>query len=293
VWTKEPERGSTAALRLMAWITLNFGRAFSVAMIWPISLFFWWRTGAQRIHSHAYLSRVLGRPATWKDTLAHYRSFSTAIVDRVYFLSDRYDNYHIDVAGLHHLESTIDRGQGGFLLGAHLGSFESLRAVARTRKNAPVCIAMYEEHAQKINAFVRALNPSAATDIIPLGRPNSMLLIQERLQAGQLVGMLADRTLGDDKTISVDFLGSPAKFPTGVFRMAAALRVPVIFMSGLHLGGNRYKLEFKPLADFTHTERSQRDTQVQAAVCDYANAIEHACKEAPLNWYNFFDFWKS
>ncbi len=290
-WTSQPERGSPLLLRLMAWASLHFGRRFALLLIWPIALFFWLRTPLQRQHSAAYLRRVLAREVNWQDTFAHYRSFSTAILDRVFFLSDRYELYDIDVAGLHHLENTIALGRGGFLLGAHVGSFEALRAVARTRKDAPVCIAMFEDAARKINAFVRALNPKAATDIIALGRPDSMLAIQERLDRGQLVGMLSDRALGEDKMIAVPFLGAPAKFPIGVFRMAAALHVPVIFMSGLHLGGNRYRLSFEPLADFTQTARSEREHAVKDAVGAYANAIESACRLAPLNWFNFYDFW--
>ena len=291
-WASAPERGSPWLLKLMAWASLRLGRRFALILIWPIAVFFWLRTPGQRAHSAAYLERVLGRKSTWRDTLAHYRSFATAILDRVYFLCDRYDQYEIDVAGLHHLENTIDRGRGGFLLGAHLGSFESLRAVARTRKDAPVCIAMFEDAAQKINQFVRALNPQAATDIIALGKPNSMLAIQERLDRGQLVGMLADRSLGEDKLEAVEFLGAPAKFPRGVFRMAAALHVPIIFMSGLHLGGNRYRLSFEPLADFTETARADRERAVTDAMQAYAGAIEKACRLAPLNWFNFYDFWK-
>ncbi len=290
-WTAQTERGSPLLLKLMAWAALHFGRGFALLLIWPIALFFWLRTPSQRQHSAAYLRRVLARDVSARDTFAHYRSFSTAILDRVFFLSDRYDLYDIDVAGLHHLENTITQGRGGFLLGAHVGSFEALRAVARTRKDAPVCIAMFEEAARKINAFVRALNPNAATDIIALGRPDSMLAIQERLARGQLVGMLADRSLGEDKMQAVPFLGDPAKFPIGVFRMAAALHVPVIFMSGLHLGGNRYRLSFEPLADFSETPRAEREAAVANAVRSYAGSIEAACRLAPLNWFNFYDFW--
>jgi predicted LPLAT superfamily acyltransferase len=291
VWTSQPERGSPWLLKLMAWAALHFGRGFALLLIWPIALFFWLRTPSQRRHSAEYLRRVLAKKVGWRDTFAHYRSFSTAILDRVFFLSDRYDLYDIDVAGLHHLENTITLGRGGFLLGAHLGSFEALRAVARTRKDAPVCIAMFEDAARKINAFVRALNPNAATDIIALGRPDSMLAIQERLARGQLVGMLADRSLGEDKMQAVPFLGDLAKFPIGVFRMAAALHVPVIFMSGLHLGGNRYRLSFEPLADFSDTPRAEREIAVTNAVRSYASAIEDACRLAPMKWFNFYDFW--
>ncbi len=130
-------------------------------------------------------------------------------------------------------------------------------------------------------------------DIIPLGRMESMLAAKEKLDAGHLVGMLADRGLGDDPKRDVGFLGAPAPFPTGPFRVAAMLRRPVLFMTGLYLGGNRYRIHFEPLADFSNVERGQRDAAIEAAQRAYVARLEHHCCAAPCNWFNFFDFWRA
>ena len=136
---------------------------------------------------------------------------------------------------------------------------------------------MYEENARKINSTLEAINPAASQDIIPLGRMGSMLQARDKLDEGYLVGMLADRGLGDDATVDCDFLGKPAPFPLGPFRMAAMLRRPVFFMTGLYLGGNRYQLHFEPLADFSQTTREERDTAIHAAMQHYADRLTHYC----------------
>jgi len=59
-----------------------------------------------------------------------------------------------------------------------------------------------------------------------------------------VLGMLGDRTLGDGPTVSIPFLGENAEFPVGPMRLAAMLGRPVLFMSGLYLGGNRYAIHF-------------------------------------------------
>ena len=110
---------------------------------------------------------------------------------------------------------------------------------------------MYEENARKVNAALAAANPAARLDIIPLGRVGSMLQVRQRLLDGAIVGILGDRTLGGDDTISVSFLGAPAALPTGPFRLAAMLRQPVHFMAGVYLGQNRYRIHFEALADFS------------------------------------------
>ena len=74
--------------------------------------------------------------------------------------------------------------------------------------------------------------------------------------------------------------------------MAAVLKRSVFFMVGLWLGGNRYKVRFVPLADFSQTMREDREAAIVAAMLRYAMLLEESCREAPYNWFNFFDFWQ-
>jgi predicted LPLAT superfamily acyltransferase len=181
------------------------------------------------------------------------------------------------------------------LMGGHLGSFEAMRACGRVLAGRHVVMAMYEENARQINGVLSAVDPGAMRDVVALGHVESMLELRDRLDEGAIVGVLADRTLGNEPTIRVPFLGEEAQFPTGPMRMAAALRQRVLFMAGLYRGGNRYDVRFEELADFTDLEghtRAERDARVRAAVERYAARLEHYCREAPDNWFNFHDFWK-
>ena len=184
-------------------------------------------------------------------------------------------------------------GRGAFLIGAHLGSFEVLRAVGRRQPGLRIAMAMYEENARKINAALTAINPNAQQDIIALGHIDSMIQVHELLAQGTVVGMLGDRSLGNDDTRQVDFLGDPAALPLGPFRMAAIMKRPVLFMTGLYRGGNRYDIHFETLADFSAVAPRGRTLAVQAAMTRYAALMEQFCRTAPYNWFNFFDFWQA
>jgi len=151
---------------------------------------------------------------------------------------------------------------------------------------------MYEENARKINGALEAINPKATEDIIALGRMESMLEARDKLDHGYLVGMLADRGLDGDATVDCEFLGKMAPFPVGPFRMAAMLQRPVFFMTGLYLGSNRYQIHFEQLADFSETPRSEREAAMGAAQQRYVERLNHYCRLAPYNWFNFYDFWK-
>ncbi|MFS2107955.1 acyl-CoA synthetase [Ralstonia sp. Ralssp135] len=294
-WAERPERSNLALLRIMTWLSLRLGRPFGRVLLRLIAVYFVAASPAARRASRDYLRRALGRPATLRDVFRHMFTFGTTIHDRIYLISGRFDLFDVELQGQQHIHDVLARGRGAFLLGAHLGSFEVVRALGRTVPNLRVAVAMYEENARNINAAVAAINPAAAPEVIPLGRVDAMLQVREALDDNRLVGMLADRTLLRDAGPSIqrrDFLGSPAAFPLGPLHMAAMLKRPVLFMTGLHLGGNRYAVHFDPLADFTDVRREDRAAAVQAALARYVERVEHYCRAAPYNWFNYFDFWQ-
>ena len=288
-WTRRPERGSASAMRLMAWLSLTLGRAASRELVRLIALYFLLTGGTARRNATAFLTRALGRRPTFGEQFRHFFAFSSTLHDRIYFLRNRFDLFEVQVNG-----AELFGNEGALLMGGHVGSFEALRACGRELGKRRVAMAMYEVNARLFNDVLSAINPELKNDIVPLGQPQSMIELAGRLEDGALVGMLADRTLGDEPSIMVNFLGEDAAFPTGPMRVAAALRARVLFMAGLYRGGNCYDVRFEPLADFRDLEglsRAERDAKVRDAVVAYAARLEQTAREAPDNWFNFHDFW--
>ena len=288
-WTQRPERGSLPLVRFMAWLSLAIGRGASRVLLRFITLYFFVTSGAERRHSARFLERVRGRRPSLLETYGLFFSFASTIHDRLYFLRGRFDLFDIETTG-----GELFDGEGVLLMGGHVGSFEVLRSCGRSLGHRRVVMTMYEMNARLSRDVLAAVSPEATTDILMLGRPQSMLELAARLEEGALVGILADRTPGEEPTFRVPFLGREAPFPTGPMRIAAALRRRVIFMAGLYRGGNRYEIRFEPLADFSDLDavnRETRDAAVREAVTHYARCLERCAREAPDNWFNFHDFW--
>jgi len=277
----------------MTWISLRLGRAPARFVLAGISLYFLLFSPDSKAASRAYLRRVLGREPRFADVFRHFHSFASTIHDRLFLLNTRFDLFQIEVHGEDIIQDVLAAGRGAFLMGAHMGSFEVVRAIGHQQPGLRVAMVMYEENARKLNAALAAINPAAVQEIIPLGQIDSMLRVQACLNEGMVLGVLGDRTLGDDPTLRVPFLGADAEFPLGPMRLAAMLKRPVLFMSGLYLGGNRYAIHFERLTDFSTLERSGRDAAIQSAVMTYAACLERHCRATPYNWFNFFDFWRA
>ncbi len=291
-WLQRKERGSLAMLRFMTWLSLTLGRRLTRPIVYGIALYFLLAVPAARAASRGYLQRVLGRPAGWRDMYRHILAFASTIHDRVYLLNDRHELFDIRVFGEKLLPAPEDSSGGLLIFGAHLGSFEVLRALARKNARHKVCAAMYPENARLLNSMLARVNAQVVLDIIPLGRLDAIFTLNDRVQAGAWVALLADRAVGPDTHLQVPLFGEPAPFPLGPFRLAAIVRRPVYFMTGLYRGGNRYDIHFERLADFSQTPPAEREAALHTAIGRYAQLIELHCRQAPYNWFNFYDFWK-
>jgi predicted LPLAT superfamily acyltransferase len=291
-WVGKRERGSTHLLRFMAFVSMRLGRRISRIPLYGIALYFFLFAPGARRQSRRYLRRALGRSPNALDRFRHVLYFATTIHDRVYLINERYDTFSVTIDGEELMLSEVQRAQGAFLMGAHMGSFEVIGSIGRRQPGLQVSMAMYEDNARKINGILAAINPEAKPDIISLGHIDAMLRIADRLDRGAFVGMLGDRTLGDEPVHEVTILGERAYLPTGPMRAVALLRRPVFFMLGLYRGGNRYHVVFEPIANFSDVTPKTRDAAVRAAVERYAELLDRHCRNDPYNWFNFFDFWR-
>lgn len=290
-WLQQRERGSQFWLRIMSTLSCLLGRRCSRLVLYGIAAYFVLFGGRAGRASRAYLARSLGRPPRWHERYRHVLNFASTIHDRVYLLRERFDDFSIELSGTEALHAYCDRGQGVLLFGAHLGSFEVLRSMALHRPGLQISMAMYPENARQINQALQAINPAAQQDIIALGTLDAMLAVHQRLEDGALVGILADRAAGPDQYLSRALLGKAARFPSGPFRMAAMLQQPVFFMAGIYLGGNRYRVHFELLEDFSAAERLPREQRLATLLDKYVAALERHCRAYPFNWFNFYDFW--
>jgi predicted LPLAT superfamily acyltransferase len=290
-WTTRRERGAVPLIRALVWITLRLGRPVARLLLYPACGYFFLFSPRSRRASRDWLTRALGRPATAADVWRHFFTFATCVLDRVLLLNDRMDLFEIGIHGESVLAEMRARHGGAFLFGAHLGSFEVIRAAARALGDRRVSLVMYEDNARKTNQVLNAINPALGVEIIGLGRPGAMLAVKQRLDEGHLVGVLADRGLLTERRLSLPFLGRNAQFPVGPFRLAAILKRPVVFMVGIYRGGRRYDIHFELLAEPDATADATPEQTIDATMRRYVARLEAACRSAPLNWFNFYEFW--
>lgn len=294
-WRQRPEGGGRFAIWVIRSIGRYLGRGVARACLYPITLYFLIKRGPERRASRAYLTRVLGRPATLWDAARHIHTFSATILDRIYLLGDGdMSRFDIRVSGIEQVHAQIDQGRGVLLIGSHLGSFEALRGLAQSRPDLEVRAVLDKSQTPAMTQLLETLNPKVAAGVIDAaqGGLGVTLAIKQATDAGAIVTLLADRVYPGETVLRAPFLGESAEFPSSPWLIAAALQVPVSLAFGLYRGGNRYDLVFESFSDGITIERHNRPRALAELVTRYAQRLEHHARATPYNWFNFYDFWK-
>ncbi|HKS53890.1 MAG TPA: hypothetical protein VJS12_01325 [Steroidobacteraceae bacterium] len=293
-WLERPEAGTALGYKLLSAFARHCGRGAARLVLYPITLYFLVRRGPERRASRAYLERVTGKPVSLGQVARHILWFASVILDRAFLLSERFKRFDIRVFGLDDLRAAWGQQRGVLVFGSHLGSFDALRVLAQLRPDVKVRVVLDTEQNPALSHILNALNPELARSIINARREGmtTALAIKEALDEKALVTLLVDRARPGNEVALCDFLGAPAPFPVGPWQLAAALKVPVLLCFGLYRGGNRYDLYFEPFADTLAVERTRRDEHLRELTARFAARLEHYARDAPYNWFNFYDFWK-
>lgn len=294
-WMERREKGTAAGVRFILVITRLFGRGGARLFLRVLIFYYAIFARAARRASRTYQARLRGVPEAAIGFFAIYRHllrFAEVALDRVFLVRGRARHFATTHTGVEHLMQLQREGRGAILLGAHLGSFEAMRQVGGAQ-SFKIHILAYFDNARLITRFLEEAGADFHGGVIAIrpGDPSYIFQVQEAIEAGDLVAVLGDRIGIGEKTTTVDFLGAPARLPVGPYTMAAVLGCPIYLTFGLYSPPNRYDLYCEPLCERLELPRRGRDAVIQETAQRYAARLEHFCRLAPDNWFNFFDFW--
>ena len=295
-------------------------------LAFPVGFFYFLFSKRSRRESRQFLRKAaqfIDRPETARQCrsplgpLRHIVSFSLTLVEKLQSWGGKFPfkNIHFREDDIGELIEGLEKGKGAFLVCSHLGNAELLRGLAsfnRTgvSRSVGVTSVVDMEVTAHFSRMLKELNPQSALDIISAKSisPDTAILLEEKLAAGELVVIAGDRTSsgalsrpstrplqGSEKNLAIPFLGEEAPFSPGVFYLALLLKAPVYFVFALRRGALSLRPEYDMYVhksglsfDGSRKERLMRSSDLARS---FAAFLESYCKEQPFQWYNFYDFW--
>lgn len=290
--TTSRERSTLFMLRWLVSATRLLGRRLTRWVLLPTVLYFICFAAAARTASRDYLRRVLPQHPTLWNIARHFHTFASCALDRVVLLGGT--NGGIDVR-MHYTpgaQAIRKSGQGCLLLMAHVGSFEAIRAKGVIEFALPIKIVMDREHGRMYTQILEKIRPELKDFVLDSSErgPGLVMQIKQALDNQKMVCIMADRPRAGEPTVLVDFLGDQAQLPASPWIMAGVLGVPVMIGFVLYRNGS-YDAFIEDFAVAVKLDRRNRMESAQTYAQCYAQRMEHHVRNAPYNWFNFYDFW--
>ncbi|WP_312551408.1 acyltransferase [Massilia sp.] len=292
-WAAINEASFVAGMRLLFWVCRVFGRWPFRVVLYPVLLWYVATQGRARRVSQDYLRRV-GAPAGLMGVLRHFGAFAEAILDKMLLWGGLFDFSRVSVHGAEPLLQRIRERQGALLVCAHLGNLDLCRALSLRTPGLKITVLVHTRHAQAFNNMLAKLDPRSQLNLMQVTEmtPAMAMMLSERIAQGEFVVIAGDRVpvSNNPRVALAPFLGQSAAFPVGPYVMASVLGCPLYTMFALRQGDN-YELHFERLRETVSLPRRERDAALAELAGDYAARLERHVRSAPLEWFNFYDFW--
>lgn len=303
-WAGARERGVYAGLWFMLQVYRLMGRLGFAFFLLPVIGYFFAFGRTARMASRQFLERVWSRPEgrrvlghepTLLDSLRHYMSFGSAILDKVAAWTGSIRLEDICYDNRESFARLEQSGQGGVLIGSHLGNIEICRALGSLRRGLKINVLVHTSHAASFNRLLSRANADAGLKMIQTTDfgVHTAIALRERVARGELIVIVGDRTPASNfaRTVRVPFMGVDAAFPEGPFILAALLDCPVLLVFCMRKG-RKFEMIFEEFAaERLSLPRKARREHLRAIAVRYAERLEHHALRYPYQWFNFFDFW--
>ncbi|QNA91082.1 acyltransferase [Massilia sp. Dwa41.01b] len=280
-------------MRLLFWVCRVFGRWPFRVVLYPVLLWYVATQPRARRVSSDYLRRV-GAPAGLFGVLRHFASFAETILDKMLLWGGLFDCSRVSLHGVEPLYARIREGRGALLVCSHLGNFDLSRAMSMDTPGLKITVLVHTRHAEAFNDMLAKLDPRSQMNLMQVTEmtPATAMALSERIERGEFVVMAADRVpvSPNPRVAMAPFLGQSAAFPVGPYVLASVLGCPLYTMFAIRQG-DRHEIHFECLRERVVLPRRGRDEALAELAQDYAARLEHHARRAPLDWFNFYDFW--
>lgn len=300
-WAAMRERGAYWGMRTLAGIYWLLGRRACLVAMSPAVLYFFITGKEQREASREYLmhmwrrGHLSKRPTLWL-SFRHFLSFSSSALDKLAAWTGKITLSDLNGEGVQALRDLTLSGRGAIVITSHVGNPEVVRAIAMLGKRAPINVLMHTAHAEMFNRMIAVFSPGAPVRAIPVttvGADTAMLLSQA-VERGEWVILTGDRVpvTESGRTVDVPFLGEPAPFPQGPYVLGSILKVPAYLLFCVR-GRKGFDVHFSKFADRIVLPRQDRLEAIRGYAEAFSEALEAAVAKEPLQWFNFYPFWRT
>ncbi|MEI7726319.1 MAG: lipid A biosynthesis acyltransferase [Bacteroidota bacterium] len=285
-------RGGVLGYKIFVWTLKYLGLRFAYFLLSFVVIYFVAASGkAFMAIFHFYLEVMkYSRVKAFLSIYRNYYMFGQILLDKIVMLAGFQQKFTFDFEGEEYLRQMHD---GGLLVSAHVGNWE-IAGQLLNRLEKRINIILFDAEHQQIKGYLSDVMNTRNVNFIVIRDDFSHLVeIRQALANKEIVAMHGDRYIEGNKTVMLNFMGKPAAFPIGPVNMAAKFKVPVSFVFAVKETSSHYHFYATPLHQVAFTTNlKQREEHFRSALEIYTRKFEEILRKYPLQWFNYYDFWK-
>ncbi len=303
-WAQIDEVGFAAGMRLLFWLGRVLGRWPFRVVLYPVLLWYAIAKPSARTASKDFLRRVAkldgatGEAAIGAGAigvLRHFASFGECILDKLLLWCGLFDTGSVQFHGVEQIAGQIARKQGGLIICCHLGNLELCRVMSKGHPGLKLTVLLHTKHATRFNRLLAQVNPDSQLNVMQVTEltPATAALLKEKIDQGEFVAITGDRipVALEPRIAMAPFLGAMAPFPVGPYVMASIFHCPVHLLFSLRTQRS-WEIHLELFRQSIRLPRKDRAAALATLAGAYAVRLECYCRQAPLQWFNFYDFWQ-
>jgi predicted LPLAT superfamily acyltransferase len=243
---------------------------------------------AQRAHSRAYLSVVLGRTPGLLERWRHFFAFAEFLMLKL--RAGRGSTVRCVLAPQHEAEfETLVRSGRPALFGAfHFGGSDLLGYLLGERGRRVSIIRLRVGNSGDTERLGQRF--AGQVSFLWINDPAHLLFdLKAAIEAGESLALKCDRLAFSAKTEPFHFLGARRLFPFTIYHLALLFDRPVVFCTAVP-GANPDELIVLASPVFTPDPAATREANTQAARHHFQAVLvqlEELVRRHPLLWFNF------
>lgn len=301
-WSTMKEAGALGGMRFLIGIYKFCGRTVFSVILAPVMVYFFIRRTEARRASIEYLKRVRakypeslpGRSITWL-SFRHFLAFGNSLLDKYIAWSQSITDVAMDPGEEEVLFELASSGEGCLVIGSHFGNLEYSRGISARHPELVINVLLYDKHAENFASLMKEAKSESRMNLIQVTDLDFSLALtlKEKVERGEWVVIAGDRIpVGEgNRVCRASFLDDRASFPIGPYVLASLLRCPV-YLLHCFLVEDDYRLSVEFFDKEIVVDRKNRQLGYEKIAQRFATALEKRVASAPLQWFNFYDFWQ-
>lgn len=215
-----------------------------------------------------------------------YYTFGQTIIDKISISAGMRNKFTYEFDGVEILKNLLSDKKGGVLISAHIGNFEIAEFFfSEIDLDFQINLVTTDLEHSAIKNYLESISKKSSIKFIIIRDDLSHIFeINAALARNELVCFTGDRYFEGVKSLSESMLGQETDFPAGPFLIASRLKVPVVFVYVMKEPKLHYHLYAR--------EAVVKHRDEKALLKAYVESVESMIKKYPLQWFNYFDFWK-